>query len=193
MVPFLNRLDNHDVERRDSRQIRQKDFQEMSLKILLLERENRALSNENLALRLDNSEIKEILNKGAYECEGKNEISQFSLKKCIENVYSTEEQKKTAQRENPWKFPKKLQDNNSNNTCQNKLFTKTVSVYLKIVKTQEWIRMNGKQRKNISGELIWVKIERGYVMTDWAHNNSGQQGKGSLGIAHIRQQEIMKE
>ena len=92
MVPFLNRLDNHDVERKDSRQIRQKDFQEMSLKILLLERENRALSNENLALRLENSEIKEISNKGAYECEGKNEISQFSSKKCIENVYSTEEQ-----------------------------------------------------------------------------------------------------
>ena len=107
ILHILNRLDNHDVERGASRQITQKDFQEMSLKILLLERENRALSDKNLALRLENSEIKEILNKGAYESKGKNEISQFSSKKCIEDVYSTEEQKTTAQSENPWKFPKK--------------------------------------------------------------------------------------
>ena len=66
---ILNRLDNQDLERRDSSQIRKKAFQEMSARIWLLERENKALSDENLTLRLENSEMKEILNKGTYESD----------------------------------------------------------------------------------------------------------------------------
>ena len=38
-------------------------------------------------LRLENSEVKEILNKGAYECERKNEISQFSPKTYRQFLY----------------------------------------------------------------------------------------------------------
>ena len=65
---ILNRLDNQDAERWDSRKFRQKDFQEMSAKIRLLERQNKPLSDENLALRLENSEInKYFLNKGVYK------------------------------------------------------------------------------------------------------------------------------
>ena len=79
----------------------------MSAKTWLLERENRALSDENVALRLENSEVKEVLNKGPYESDRKNEISQISSKKWKGNFYTTEE-KKTAQRENHWKFPKKV-------------------------------------------------------------------------------------
>ena len=52
----------------------------MSAKIWLLERENKALSDENLALRLENFEIAEFLIKGMYESNIKNEISQFSPK-----------------------------------------------------------------------------------------------------------------
>ena len=105
---ILDRLDNQDAERWDSRQIRQKDFQEMSAKIRLLERQNKALSDENLALRLENSKInKFFLNKGVYKNDIKSKISQFTPKKCSENFYITEERKKTAQRENPWNFPKK--------------------------------------------------------------------------------------
>ena len=37
--------------------------------------------------------------------------------------------------------------------CQNKLFTKTDSVYLKILKTEEENKMNGRKRENIPGEL----------------------------------------
>ena len=62
---ILNRLDNQDAERWDSRQIRQEDFQEMSAKKRLLERQNKALYDENLELRLENSKINEyFLNKG---------------------------------------------------------------------------------------------------------------------------------
>ena len=74
---ILNRLDNQDVECRASRKITQKDFQEMSAKVWLLERENKALSDENLALRLENSEVKEMFNKGVCESERRSEISQF--------------------------------------------------------------------------------------------------------------------
>ena len=105
---ILNRLDNQDAERWDSRQIRQEDFQEMSAKIRLLERQNKALYDENLELRLENSKINEyFLNKGIYKNDIKSKITQFSPKKYRENFYATEEQKRTAQRENPWNFPKK--------------------------------------------------------------------------------------
>ena len=103
-----NRLDNQDAERWDSRQIRQEDFQEMSAKIRLLERQNKALFDEKLELRLENSKInKYFLKKGVYKNDIKSKITQFSPKKYRENFYTTEEQKRTAQRENPWNFPKK--------------------------------------------------------------------------------------
>ena len=56
ILNILIRLDHQDAERRDSQQIKQKDFQEMSAKIWLLKRENKVLSNENAILRLENSE-----------------------------------------------------------------------------------------------------------------------------------------
>ena len=116
----------------------------MSAKTQLMERQNKALSDENLALRLENSKINNFFsNKGVYKSDIKSKISQFSPKKCNENFYTTEEQKKTAQRENPWNFPKK----NVRQQQEQQHVPKQYSVYLKILKTEERDKMNGRKRE----------------------------------------------
>ena len=76
-------------------------------KIWLLEKENKALSDENLALKLENSEIKEFLIKDVYEKNDKNKKQrrQPGLEKFKESTHM-EEQKKTGRLENPWEFPR---------------------------------------------------------------------------------------
>ena len=106
ILDILNRLDNQDSEKKDARQIIDKDFQEMLAKIWLLEKENRALSDENLALKLENSEIKEIFIKSVHENnDKKKDISQLNQKKCRENTQKIEQEKETGSLESPWKFP----------------------------------------------------------------------------------------
>eukprot|EP00112_Aurelia_sp_Birch-Aquarium-sp1_P000683 Seg10649.1 transcript_id=Seg10649.1/GoldUCD/mRNA.D3Y31 product="hypothetical protein" protein_id=Seg10649.1/GoldUCD/D3Y31 len=67
----------------------------MLAKIWLLEKENKALSDEKLALKLENSEIKEILIKDVYgNNENKKQISQPGMEKLKESTHM-EEQKKS--------------------------------------------------------------------------------------------------
>ena len=106
---ILNRLDNQDAERWDSRQFRQKDFQEMSAKIRLLERQNKALSDENLALRLENSEINEyFLKKGVYKSDIKSKISQFSPKSAKKLFPQQKNKRKLLKGKTPGTFQRKL-------------------------------------------------------------------------------------
>ena len=103
---ILSRLDKQDSEGERERHIKDKDFQEILAKIWLLEKENKALSDENLALKLENSEVKEFLIKDVYENnKNKKQRSQPGLEKFKESTHM-EEQKKTGRLENPWEFPR---------------------------------------------------------------------------------------
>ena len=140
---ILNRLDKQDSEGKNERHIKDKDFQEMLAKIWLLEKENKALSDENLALKLENSEIKEFFIKDVYE-KNKNEKerSHPSLEKFKESTHMEEQKKQVG-----WRIPGssqgKLQDYNNYYKYQRKLFAKTGLVYLQIVRTEK--EMNRKK------------------------------------------------
>ena len=132
ILDILNRLDNQDSEKKDARQIIDKDFQEMLAKIWLLEKENRALSDENLALKLENSEIKEIFIKSVHENnDKKKDISQLNQKKCRENTQKLSKKRKQVVWRAPGSSQGKRRDNNNNNS-NNKLFAKTDSAYSQI-------------------------------------------------------------
>ena len=129
---ILHRLDNQDSEKKDARQIIYKDFQEMLAKIWLLEKENRAFFDENLALNLENSEIREIFMKSVHENnDKKKDISQLNQKNAEKIPKKLSNKRKQVVWRAPGSSQGKLRDNNNNNS-NNKLFAKTDSAYSQI-------------------------------------------------------------
>lgn len=109
---ILNRLDGQVSEGKEAIQVKGKSFQEMFAKIWLLEKENKALSDENIALKLENSEIKEkFIIRNSHENNPKNMLTQASQENYIENTTTTitADPKKTGLFKDPWQFPRQTE------------------------------------------------------------------------------------